>query len=65
MWEFDVKTGQSWFDPAKTRVRSYEASVVSKEQLDSEASEAGFEPGPYVSETYDVEVDKDYVVVHI
>ncbi len=28
-WEFDVKTGQSWFDPVKTRVRAYEANVES------------------------------------
>ena len=24
-WEFDIKTGQSWWNPATTRVRSYEA----------------------------------------
>ena len=65
MWEFDIRTGQSWFDPAKTRVRSYEATVESKGQLESEAGEAGFKPGPYVSETYNVEVDREYVVVHI
>jgi 3-phenylpropionate/trans-cinnamate dioxygenase ferredoxin subunit len=61
MWEFDIKTGQSWFDPAKTRVRSYEATVESKKELDAD----GFEKGPYVSETYEVEVDREYVVVHI
>lgn len=27
-WEFDVKTGQSWFDPMQTRVRAYPVSVV-------------------------------------
>jgi 3-phenylpropionate/trans-cinnamate dioxygenase ferredoxin subunit len=63
MWEFDVTTGQSWFDPAKTRVRSYEATIESPEQLTS--GEDGFQPGPYVSETYDVEIDQEYVVVHI
>src|SRR6476469_1946476 len=26
-WEFDLKTGQSWFDPAGTRVRTYPVSV--------------------------------------
>ncbi len=26
-WEFDVKTGQSWVDPEKTRVRTYSVSV--------------------------------------
>src|SRR6187402_1381634 len=27
-WEFDVKTGQSWFDPTQTRVRAYSVTVV-------------------------------------
>jgi nitrite reductase/ring-hydroxylating ferredoxin subunit len=61
MWEFDIKTGQSWFDPATTRVRSYEATVESRTNLE----EAGFEKGPYVSEIYAVEVDRNYVVVRI
>jgi 3-phenylpropionate/trans-cinnamate dioxygenase ferredoxin subunit len=65
MWEFDVKTGQSWFDPAKTRVRSYETTIESKEHLESAAARAGFAPGPYVSETYDVQIDRQYVVLHI
>ncbi len=26
-WEFEVKTGRSWFDPERKRVRSYPASV--------------------------------------
>ena len=26
-WEFDVRTGQSWFDPKTVRVRRYEVSV--------------------------------------
>ena len=27
-WEFDMRTGQSWFDPERTRVRRYEVEVV-------------------------------------
>ena len=26
-WEFDIKTGRSWFDPEHQRVRAYPASV--------------------------------------
>jgi 3-phenylpropionate/trans-cinnamate dioxygenase ferredoxin subunit len=48
-WEFDVTTGRSWFDPARTRVRAYETTV---------------ETGPYAAETFPVEVRQDYVVVH-
>lgn len=59
-WEFDVKTGQSWFDPATTRVRSYKVSVTSALPADVE-----LEKGPYVAETYPVTVEKSYVLVEI
>ena len=26
-WEFDLRTGQSWFDPRAVRVRRYDVSV--------------------------------------
>ena len=29
-WEFDMRTGRSWFDPQRTRVRSYRARVVAQ-----------------------------------
>ncbi|HVX45633.1 MAG TPA: Rieske (2Fe-2S) protein, partial [Mycobacteriales bacterium] len=54
-WEFDITTGQSWFDPATTRVHRYDASVASGGEL------AGLSPGPYVAETYDIRVDEQYV----
>jgi 3-phenylpropionate/trans-cinnamate dioxygenase ferredoxin subunit len=69
-WEFDVKTGQSWFDPVQTRVRAYPVTVesVAIEQAgDTDASgtkEAGADnldhlaKGPYVAETYDVTVEE-------
>ena len=64
-WEFDVKTGQSWFDPAKMRVRSYPVAV---EQLGPDALDPpapGLEPGPYVAETYPVTVEQSYVVIEL
>jgi 3-phenylpropionate/trans-cinnamate dioxygenase ferredoxin subunit len=27
-WEFDVRTGQSWFDPVQVRVRRYDVTVT-------------------------------------
>ncbi len=62
-WEYDVRTGQSWFDPRHVRVRNYEASVLGGAAL-LEAS-GGRLPGPYVAETFEVTVDRDYVVVSI
>jgi 3-phenylpropionate/trans-cinnamate dioxygenase ferredoxin subunit len=43
-WEFDLRSGRSWFDPEKTRVRRYEVTVGN-----------GRQEGPYVVETYPVE----------
>jgi 3-phenylpropionate/trans-cinnamate dioxygenase ferredoxin subunit len=49
-WEFDVRTGQSYFDPGRTRVRTYPVELV---------------PGPYQAETYQVTVEGDVVVVEV
>jgi nitrite reductase/ring-hydroxylating ferredoxin subunit len=65
-WEFDVRTGQSWFDPAKTRTRSYEAAVEPGSVLsesERELAGAGLEKGPFSVETYPVSVDEQYVVL--
>ena len=49
-WEFDVRTGQSYVDPARTRVRTYPVELV---------------PGPYVAESYPVTVEDAMVVVEV
>jgi len=65
-WEFDIATGRSWFDPARTRVRAYEATVEPSDgRTDADLAEAGYEPGPYRAERYDVEVRRQFVVVHV
>lgn len=43
-WEFDLRTGRSWFDPERTRVRSYPVTV----------RRGGIVEGPYRAETYPV-----------
>ena len=74
-WEFDVRTGQSWFDPQRTRVRSYEVTVEARCEAGTSAAEDGgsegalgegaLEKGPYVAETYPVSVERRYVVVEL
>ena len=59
-WEFEVKTGQSWFDPARLHVRRYPVSV---EKVETPGS--NLEKGPYLAETYPVSVEEQYVVVEI
>jgi nitrite reductase/ring-hydroxylating ferredoxin subunit len=60
-WEFDLATGQSWFDPHKTRVKPYDVVVESGRSL-AEGGD-GRVPGPYVVETLTVTIDDDFVVV--
>jgi nitrite reductase/ring-hydroxylating ferredoxin subunit len=58
-WEFDMRTGQSWCDPQKLRVRAYEVTVEPGEMIDGRVK------GPYVAETYPVVSDGEYVVVDV
>jgi nitrite reductase/ring-hydroxylating ferredoxin subunit len=67
-WEFDIRTGESWFDPTRTRVRSYPASVEPGAALlsgDEEPERAGLARGPYAAEIYPVTRDGEFVVVHV
>jgi nitrite reductase/ring-hydroxylating ferredoxin subunit len=60
-WEFDIRTGQSWFDPARQRVRRYPVSVEPGAALPP----AALERGPYRAETYPVAVEREYVLVEL
>jgi nitrite reductase/ring-hydroxylating ferredoxin subunit len=53
-WEFDIRTGQSWCDPARLRIRQY--SVVVKPG-------AELVEGPFLAESLPVRVENNYVVV--
>jgi len=68
-WEFDLRTGQSWFDPARVLVRRYDGSVEPGTQLPAGPSAPpgmeGLQPGPYVAETFPASVEQRYVLVEI
>ena len=53
-WEFDIRTGQSWCEPAKVKARAYPTGI---------AAGAEVVKGPYVAETVSVAVEEQYVVV--
>lgn len=61
-WEFDLTTGQSVFNPHRTRVRSYRVSVESEPAAPEDGDAQ--EPDPAV-ETYPVSVDEGAVVLHL
>src|SRR5215213_2387640 len=55
-WEFDMRNGQSWFDPKRFKVRTYPVAVEDGETLAK---------GPYIAETFPVHVEDSYVVIDI
>ncbi len=53
-WEFDMRNGQSWFDPA------------ARQDQDLSGRDRGWRDagqGPYVAETFPVHVEDSYVIV--
>lgn len=62
-WEFQVRSGQSWCDPGRLRVRRYEVTVEEGSRLAEEAPAPGLVRGPYRVETYPVTVEGTYLVV--
>ncbi|HET6320124.1 MAG TPA: Rieske (2Fe-2S) protein [Chloroflexota bacterium] len=55
-WEYDMRTGQSWFDPRGVLVRTYDVTIEPGVEL---------QKGPYVAETFAVSVEQQYVLVEI
>jgi 3-phenylpropionate/trans-cinnamate dioxygenase ferredoxin subunit len=55
-WEFDIRTGQSYCDPGRLKIRKYDVAVQHGDELVK---------GPFVAESYDVKVEDDYVVLTI
>jgi 3-phenylpropionate/trans-cinnamate dioxygenase ferredoxin subunit len=55
-WEFDIKTGRSYCDPRRMRLMKFDVKVEPGTSLVE---------GPYVAETFKVDVEGDYVVVEV
>ena len=55
-WEFDLRTGKSWCEPDRTKVRSYYLKVEPGDALAE---------GQLQAETFPVSVEKQYVVVEV
>lgn len=66
-WEFHIRTGQSWCDPDRLRVASYEPEIKGGDEI-LESAETDTErkvKGPYVAETIPVTIDGQYVVLEL
>ncbi len=65
-WEFDIRTGQSWFDPARVRVRRYQVTIEGQQSTAADPiPQAGLARGPYIAETYPVAVERQYIVMDV
>jgi nitrite reductase/ring-hydroxylating ferredoxin subunit len=72
-WEFDLRSGQSWCDPERLRVRAYDVCVTPGAALaQSEAPDdpqsapaPGMRKGDYVATTFPVSTEGEYVVVDL
>jgi nitrite reductase/ring-hydroxylating ferredoxin subunit len=63
-WEFDITTGRSYFDPARTRVRGYPVEIERGSRIAERGDQpAGLVEGPYTAEVFPVSIEDDYVVV--
>jgi 3-phenylpropionate/trans-cinnamate dioxygenase ferredoxin subunit len=55
-WEFDLRTGKSWCEPDRTKVRSFDLKVESGGELVE---------GTLQAETFPVSIEKQYVVIEV
>ena len=53
-WEFDIRTGKSWCDPTRLRVRQYPVAVRAGSELGE---------GSFVAQSFPVRLEGNYVVV--
>ena len=55
-WEFDIRTGRSRCEPSKIRATQHPVTVNDKDQLTD---------GEYITETFDVDVEGQYIVITV
>lgn len=55
-WEFDIRTGKSWCDPQRLKVRSFDVTLeTSGERVE----------GPFEVETYPVSIEQQVLVIDV
>ncbi len=67
-WEFDLDTGQSYWNPSGLRARPMPVEIENGATVVAELEDGSAVPlikGPYVAQTFQVAVESDYLVVMI
>jgi nitrite reductase/ring-hydroxylating ferredoxin subunit len=64
-WEFEIRTGRSWFDPDRTRVRAYQATVRTLPEADPDLVALNRATPGIDAETYPARREGAYVVVEL
>jgi nitrite reductase/ring-hydroxylating ferredoxin subunit len=80
-WEYDIETGQSWYNPGRTRARPFEVLLESGEAVEQALTEGAAATvegegsfvdskthrikGPYTAEVIPVAVEDEYVVISL
>lgn len=64
-WEFDIKTGQSYWNPKHLRARPFAVGVEAGQQVAEqvESGTLGRIEGTYKAETIEVSVESEYIVL--
>lgn len=65
-WEFDVETGQSYWNP-KLRARAFTVALEGADDVRAALDRGELDriPGPYTAETVAVSVESDYIVLSL
>lgn len=65
-WEFDVETGQSYWNP-RLRARPFTVALEGADEVAAalDRGEVDRIPGPHTAETVDVTVESDYIVLSL
>jgi 3-phenylpropionate/trans-cinnamate dioxygenase ferredoxin subunit len=64
-WEFDIKTGQSYWNPLRTRARRFPVEVKEGSELENSPIPTQRVPGPYKAETMPIDIEGEYLVVTV
>lgn len=62
-WEFDIRTGVSFYDPRNARVRKYAVELLRGAPEDIVAPEGGRQEGPLILEGYEIAVEDGVLVI--